>query len=99
MSFSYTDRMALNLHLLRLFATVAERGSFSQAADALHVSQPAVSKGVREFEAQVGTALLERGAGGVRPTEAGATPSAQPRNVFLAVRPAGGETRACSGRL
>lgn len=41
--------MALNLHLLRLFAAVARHGGFSRAAEALHISQPAVSKGVREF--------------------------------------------------
>ncbi|HEX3974188.1 MAG TPA: LysR family transcriptional regulator [Stellaceae bacterium] len=80
--------MALNLHLLRLFAAVAEHGSFSHAADALHVSQPAVSKGVREFESQVGTALLERGAGGVRPTEAGQRLLIQARALFAAERAA-----------
>src|SRR5919201_1628355 len=39
--------MSLNLHLLRLFTTVVRTGSFSRAADALHISQPAISKGVR----------------------------------------------------
>ena len=37
--------MALNLHLLRLFTAVARHGSFSRAAEALHISQPAISKG------------------------------------------------------
>jgi DNA-binding transcriptional LysR family regulator len=46
--------MSLNLHLLRLFAAVARHRSFSRAAEALHLSQPAVSKGVRDFEAQIG---------------------------------------------
>ena len=36
--------MRLNLHLLRVFFEVAERRSFSRAAEALHISQPAVSK-------------------------------------------------------
>jgi DNA-binding transcriptional LysR family regulator len=61
----------MNLHLLRLFAAVARHRSFSDAAAALHISQPAVSKGVRELESQLGTPLLERGSGGVRLTEAG----------------------------
>lgn len=56
--------MRLNLHLLRIFFTVAERRSFSRAAEALFVSQPAVSKAVRELEHQLGLPLLERGAGG-----------------------------------
>lgn len=63
--------MALNLHLLRLFATVAQTGSFSRAADELRISQPAISKGVRDFELQVGCRLLDRGARGVRPTREG----------------------------
>ncbi len=46
--------MSLNLHLLRLFATVVRTGSFSKAADALHLSQPSISKGVRDFELQTG---------------------------------------------
>jgi len=64
--------MSLNLHLLRLFAAVAKAGSFSRAADLLHISQPAISKGVRDFELQVGCRLLDRMPKGVRPTREGA---------------------------
>jgi DNA-binding transcriptional LysR family regulator len=64
--------MSLNLHLLRLFAAVARHRSFSRAAEALHLSQPAISKWVRDFEAQIGSRLMERGGqGGVTLTEAG----------------------------
>jgi DNA-binding transcriptional LysR family regulator len=63
--------MSLNLHLLRLFVCVARHGSFSRAAESLNISQPAVSRGVREFELQVGSRLLERGREGTVPTEAG----------------------------
>src|SRR6185437_10788855 len=63
--------MSLNLHLLRLFATVVKVGSFSRAAETLHISQPAVSKGVRDFELQVGCRLLDRTPRGVRPTREG----------------------------
>jgi DNA-binding transcriptional LysR family regulator len=41
--------MSLNLHLLRLFATVARTRSFSRATEILHLSQPAISKSVRDF--------------------------------------------------
>jgi DNA-binding transcriptional LysR family regulator len=61
----------MNLHLLRLFAAVAHQRSFSRAAEVLRISQPAVSKGVRELEIQLSAPLLERGSGGVRLTEAG----------------------------
>ena len=56
---------------LRAFAAVARAGSFSQAADLLHVSQPAVSKQVAVLEAELGKQLLIRGSRGVTLTAAG----------------------------
>jgi DNA-binding transcriptional LysR family regulator len=76
--------MALNLHLLRIFSVVAERNSFTGAAQALHVSQPAVSKGIQELEKQVGVPLLERGGRGVRLTEAGEALQEHARAIFAA---------------
>jgi DNA-binding transcriptional LysR family regulator len=64
--------MALNLNLLRSFWHVAQAGSVSGASQAAFVSQPALSKAVRELELQVGLPLLERGARGVSLTGAGA---------------------------
>lgn len=61
----------MNLRFLRMFAAVGELGSFSKAADSLHVSQPAVSKGIRELEAEVGEPLLDRNRSGVVLTETG----------------------------
>lgn len=61
----------MNLRFLRMFAAVGELGSFSKAADVLHVSQPAVSKGIRELEAEVGEPLLDRNRSGVALTETG----------------------------
>lgn len=89
--------MALNLHLLRLFAAVARHGGFSRAAEALHISQPAVSKGVREFEAQVGGRLLERGPGGVTPTEAGQVLLRHATALFAAERAAEEDLAALRG--
>lgn len=81
--------MALNLHLLRLFVAVARHSSFSRAAESLHVSQPAVSKGVRDFEAQIGNRLLERGGqGGVMLTEAGRLLMRHAATLFAAERAA-----------
>lgn len=87
----------MNLHLLRLFTEVATAGSFSRAAESLRISQPAVSKGVRELEAQLDCALLERGAGGVRPTEAGALLLGHARAVFTAERAAEEAIRSLRG--
>jgi DNA-binding transcriptional LysR family regulator len=89
--------MALNLHLLRLFAAVAAEGSFSRAAEVLHVSQPAVSRGVREFEAQLGTRLLERGAGGVSLTAEGAALMRHAGALFAAERAAEEDVAAWRG--
>src|SRR5579864_6990628 len=89
--------MSLNLHLLRLFTHVAQSSSFSAAADRLHISQPAVSKGVREFEAQVGSRLLERGPGGVVPTEAGEMLLRHAAMLFAAERAAEEDLAALRG--
>lgn len=63
----------MNLHGLRVFYTVATQRSFSLAAEALYISQPAVSKAVRELEHTIGLALVERAGKGktIRLTEAG----------------------------
>jgi DNA-binding transcriptional LysR family regulator len=90
--------MALNLHLLRLFAAVARHHSFSRAAETLHLSQPAVSKGVRDFEAQIGSRLLERGGhGGVSLTEAGSLLMRHATPLFAAERAAEEELAALRG--
>lgn len=80
--------MSLNLHLLRLFATVVRTSSFSRAADVLHISQPAISKGVRDFELQVGCRLLDRTPKGVRPTREGRALARHAETLFAAERAA-----------
>jgi DNA-binding transcriptional LysR family regulator len=56
---------------LAAFCTVVERRSFSQAADQLGVTQPAVSLQIRSLEQRVGQRLLDRSGRRVEPTEAG----------------------------
>ena len=63
----------LNLSNLATFRLVALRGSFSAAADALGLSQPAVSLQIRQLEQFLKTRLLERTGRGVKPTAAGRT--------------------------
>src|ERR1700739_874378 len=86
--------MSLNLHLLRLFATVARTGSFSRAAEVLRISQPAISKGVRDFELQVGCRLLDRTPKGVRPTREGAALARHAEALFATERAAEDELQA-----
>ena len=56
---------------LAAFCTVVERRSFSQAAERLGVTQPAVSLQVRALEERLGQRLLDRSGRRVEPTEAG----------------------------
>lgn len=86
--------MPLNLHLLRMFATVVRTGSFSRAAEALHVSQPAISKGVADFELQIGSRLLDRVPKGVRPTREGHALMRHAEALFATERAAEEEMRS-----
>jgi DNA-binding transcriptional LysR family regulator len=86
--------MPLNLHLLRLFATVARAGSFSKAAEILLLSQPSISKGVRDFELQLGCRLLDRTPRGVKPTREGLALMRHAETLFAAERDAEEELRA-----
>jgi DNA-binding transcriptional LysR family regulator len=52
--------MDLNPIHVRTLREIARHGSFSRAAESLHLSQPAVSLHVRQLEARCGTPLLER---------------------------------------
>lgn len=61
----------LKLRHLVLLVTIADEGSFVKAAEALYVSQPAVTRSVREVEELVGIDLFVRGPRGVVPTAAG----------------------------
>jgi DNA-binding transcriptional LysR family regulator len=61
------DRLAA----METFVRVVETGSFSAAARALNVGQPAVSKTVAQLEVRLGVRLLMRSTRGLSPTEAG----------------------------
>jgi DNA-binding transcriptional LysR family regulator len=61
----------MNTRQLAAFCAVVERKSFSQAAERLGVTQPAVSLQVRSLEKRLGRQLLDRSGRRVEPTEAG----------------------------
>ncbi|MCL6606291.1 MAG: LysR family transcriptional regulator [Paenibacillus sp.] len=61
----------MNFHQLHIFYTVSERGSFSAAAQALHMTQPAVTMQVQGLEDYFGTKLFNRSTKKIVLSEAG----------------------------
>ena len=69
---------------LAAFCAVVERKSFSQAAERLGVTQPAVSLQIRSLEQRLGRQLLDRSGRRVEPTEAGRRLYASAQRVLAA---------------
>ncbi|WP_206995767.1 LysR family transcriptional regulator [Trinickia mobilis] len=61
----------MDLRQLRYFVAVAERGSISVAAQAVHIAQPALTRQMQALEEELGTSLFERTTRGVSLTDAG----------------------------
>jgi DNA-binding transcriptional LysR family regulator len=61
----------LDVKRLRVLHEVARQGSFSAAADALSYTQSAISQQIAALERETGTTLVDRGARGIRMTDAG----------------------------
>ncbi len=61
----------VNLRRLKYFVKIVDIGSLTQAADLLHIAQPALSQQLATLEGEVRQQLLVRTKRGVTPTEAG----------------------------
>lgn len=68
----YVGSMLPTLRQLQYLKLLADHGSFSRAAEAAHVSQPALSSGVQELERVLGAPVVERTRGAVLLTAVGA---------------------------
>ena len=69
----------MELRHLRYFVAVAAHGSFNRAAKILHLTQPALSRQVKDLEGELGVPLLVRGQNTVKLTEAAPVPSSRLR--------------------
>jgi DNA-binding transcriptional LysR family regulator len=87
----------LNVGRLRVLREVAQRGSFSAAAEALSYTQSAVSQQIAALEAETGTALLERLPRGVRLTGAGRTLVEHTEGILAQLEAAEEELAALAG--
>ena len=72
----------LNFHQLYIFQMVATHLSFSRAAEAMEITQPAVSIQVQELEKFLGISLFHRRPRGLRVTEAGNAVLAYAQQIF-----------------
>lgn len=61
----------MDSNALKAFLTIVDQGSFSEAAEQLHLTQPAISKRLAALENQLGTTLVDRSHRQIRLTESG----------------------------
>ena len=88
----------IDVRRLQVLAAVAERGSFSAAAETLRLTQSAVSQHVAALEREVGLPLVERGTRPVQLTEAGYALSRHATGIFARLDGAEQELGEIAGR-
>ena len=64
-------RIRIDLRQLECFVAVAEEGTFRAAAERLHMSQPPLSRQIKQLESELGVVLLKRDSSGAALTTAG----------------------------
>src|SRR5277367_5144578 len=92
MPFRYSAQM--ELRHLRYFVVVAEEQNVTRAAERLHVSQPPLSRQIRDLEEELGVELFRRTAKSLALTEAGKLFLIETRAVLLRVDQAVDAVRA-----
>jgi len=74
----------ISMRALECLVAIVDRGSLTQAAAVLHLSQPALSHQIAALERELGTPVFERLARGIRPTAAGLATAADARIALAA---------------
>jgi LysR family transcriptional regulator, transcription activator of glutamate synthase operon len=87
----------MDLRQLRYLVALAEEGSFTRAAESVHIAQPAVSQQIRRLEEQLGIALVERTTRRVALTDAGELLVVRARRILAELEAAETELQALSG--
>jgi DNA-binding transcriptional LysR family regulator len=87
----------MNLRQLTNLVAVADAGSITRAARALNVSQPALTKSIRDLERSVGSPLFIREPRGVAPTESGDSLIARARSIAAELNRARADLDALRG--
>ncbi|OXR47358.1 Hydrogen peroxide-inducible genes activator [Nocardia cerradoensis] len=91
-----TSPVDLDLRLVHCFTLVADHRHFGRAAEALHVTQPSLSRQIHRLEQQLGARLLDRTPQGSRLTEAGEVFLPQAHALLRTAAAAVAETRAAA---
>jgi len=76
-------RLRIDLRQLECFVAVAEEGSFRAAAERLHMSQPPLSRQIKQLESELGVTLLDRDTQGAGLTTAGVAFLREARKTLL----------------
>jgi len=87
----------LDVRRLKVLKEVAERGSFSAAAESLAYTQSAVSQQIAALEREAGTTLVERGPRGIRLTDGGRALVTHAEDILCRLGAAEAELEAIAG--
>jgi DNA-binding transcriptional LysR family regulator len=90
--------LIMDLHQLRMFTAVAEFGNLTQAAEHLHLSQPAASAQIKQLEEEFRVALFDRRSTGLALTQIGALLLPRVQQLLASTNELLAQARSFSGR-
>lgn len=89
----------MEIYQLRTFIAVAQQRHLTQAAEILHLSQPAVTAQIKALEEELGVTLFDRNSGGVQLTDAGKRLLPDAEKVLASARGLLDHARSMQGEL